>query len=140
MITELRRYRIKPERLESWLAFFLEAVREHDPHGIRVEYAGVDRETSSLVWIRTFADEADRVARKNAFYGADWWLERESFAMDHVLEYDVTFLDAVVIREGGQIAAAPRPAAGEPAGSNPDAPPNGWVRSARAKFVREPTS
>ena len=81
MITELRRYRIKPGRLESWLAFFQEAAREHDPHGIRVEYAGVDRETNSFVWLRTFEDEADRVVRKDAYYGADWWLERESFAM-----------------------------------------------------------
>jgi hypothetical protein len=140
MITELRRYRIKPGRLESWLAFFQEAAREHDPHGIRVEYAGVDRETNSFVWLRTFEDEADRVARKDAYYGADWWLERESFAMDHVLEYDVTFLDAAVIREGGRIVAAPWPAGGAPAGSHSDAPPNGWARSARATFVREPPS
>jgi hypothetical protein len=35
MITELRRYRIKPDRMESWLAFFVEAAREHEPHGIR---------------------------------------------------------------------------------------------------------
>ena len=106
MITELRRYRIKPDRLESWLAFFLEAAREHEPHGIRVEYAGVDRETSTFTWLRTFEDEADRVARKDAF------------------------------REGGSVIAAPWPVGGEPAGSHADGPPDGWIRSSRATFVR----
>jgi hypothetical protein len=136
MITELRRYRIKPDRLESWLAFFLEAAGEHEPHGIRVEYAGVDRETSTFTWLRTFDDEADRVARKDAFYGADWWLDREAYAMDHVLEYDVTFLDAFAIREGGSVIAAPWPASGEPAGSHAGGPPDGWTRSSRSTFVR----
>lgn len=137
MITELRRYRIKPGRMESWLAFFHEAARQHDPHGIRVEYAGIDRETNTFTWLRSFTDEADRVARKDAFYGADWWLEREVFAMDHVLEYDVTFLEAAIIRDGGTVTAVPWPAGGEPAGSNPDGPPDGWVRSSRATFVPE---
>jgi hypothetical protein len=30
VITELRRYRIIPERLDSWLAFFATAVGEHE--------------------------------------------------------------------------------------------------------------
>ena len=55
--------------------------------------------------------------------------------MDHVIEYDVTFLDAAVIRDGGEVSAAPWPAEGEPAGSHADGPPDGWVRSARATFV-----
>jgi hypothetical protein len=141
MITELRRYRIKPDRLDSWLAFFAEAARENERHGIRVEYAGVDREASTLVWLRTFADEADRLSRKDAFYGSAWWLEHEAFAMDHVLEYDVTFLDAALVREGGNLTAAPWPAPGDPAASRPDtqpdAPPGGWIRSPRATFVRD---
>jgi hypothetical protein len=136
MITELRRYRIKPDRLESWLAFFAEAARENARHGIRVEYAGVDRETSTLVWLRSFANEEDRVRRKDAFYGSSWWLEREAFAMDHVLEYEVTFLDAVLVQEGGTLSDEPWPAAGDPAGSTPDDPPTGWQRSPRATFVR----
>jgi hypothetical protein len=136
LITELRRYRIKPDRMDSWATFFLEAIREHEPHGIRVEYAGIDRDTSTFVWLRSFENEADRVARKGAFYGADWWLEREGFAMDHVLEYDVTFLEAVAIGETGKVVAAPMPSTGQPAGSTPDSPPDGWVRSAQARFVR----
>jgi hypothetical protein len=137
MITELRRYRIKPGRMASWLAFFQEAASQHDPYGIRVEYAGIDPETNTFTWLRSFADETDRVARKDAFYGADWWLEREAFAMDHVLEYDVTFLDAAVIREGGTVTPVPWPANGERAGSHPDGPPDGWVGSSRATFVPE---
>ena len=57
--------------------------------------------------------------------------------MDHVLEYEVTFLDAALIRDGGQVVAAPWPAAGDRAGSNADGPPDGWIRSSRATFVPE---
>jgi hypothetical protein len=135
VITELRRYRIKPDMLESWLAFFAEAARENGRHGIRVEYAGVDRETSTFIWLRSFEDEADRVARKDAFYGSDWWVERETFAMNHVLEYGVTFLDAAIVR-AGDAAAVTWPAAGEPAGSRGDGPPEGWITSTRRTFVR----
>ena len=46
MITELRRYRIRPERVESWVPFFAEAAAENERHGIRVEFAGVDPATT----------------------------------------------------------------------------------------------
>src|SRR3954453_10783368 len=140
MITELRRYRIKPGHLDAWIAFFFDAARQHEPHGIRVEYAGVDRETNTFTWLRSFADEADRVIRKDAFYGSDWWRDREASAMDHVVDYDVTFLDAALIRQGGDVAPAPWPASGDPAGSHADSPPDGWVRSSRATFVRDARS
>ncbi len=136
MITELRRYRIKPDKLESWLVFFAEAARENERHGIRVEYAGVDQESSTLIWLRSFADEADREARKDAFYGSDWWNDREAFAMDHVIEYEVTFLDAVLVREDGEIQAMPWPAPGEQAGSRGDSAPDGWAASTTRRFSR----
>jgi hypothetical protein len=137
VITELRRYRIKPERLDSWLAFFAEAARENERHGIRVEYAGVDRGTGTFVWLRSFADEADREARKGAFYGSSWWTDREAFAMDHVLEYDVTFLDAAIVRDAGGPAPVASPASGEMAGSRGDGPPDGWTASTRRTWVRD---
>jgi hypothetical protein len=121
--------------MESWLAFFQEAAVENERHGSRVEYAGVDAETSTFVWLRSFADEADRRTRKDAFYGSDWWLEREAFAMDHVIEYDVTFLDASLFRQGGTLTAAPWPAPGLPAGTRPDGPPDGWSPSSRRTFI-----
>jgi hypothetical protein len=135
VITEVRRYRIKPERLDSWLAFFAEAARENERHGIRVEYAGVDRETGTFLWLRSFADEADREARKGAFYGSSWWTEREAFAMDHVLEYDVTFLDAAIVHEGGGATPVAWAASGEAAGSRGDGPPDGWTASTRRTWV-----
>jgi hypothetical protein len=137
LITELRRYRIRPDRVESWLDFFREAAREQEQLGIRVEYAGVDRETSTFVWLRSFTDEADRKARKDAFYGSDWWLEREGFAMAHVIEYDVTFLDAALTRRGGEPEAEAWPASGPRAGSTGDSPPDGWASSTRRTFVTE---
>ena len=136
MITELRRYRLKPGKVDSWLAFFKETLVESERHGIRVEYAGWDAETGTFVWLRSFDDEADRVRRKSAFYGDPWWAERESFAMAHILEYDVTFLDAAIVRDGASLLAQPCPAPGEPSGSRGDSPPDGWSRSSRSTFTR----
>ncbi len=135
MITELRRYRLKPDKVDSWVAFFEETLAHSERRGIRVEYAGLDPETATFIWLRSFADEADRARRKDAFYGDAWWAEREAFAMGHVLEYDVTFLAAVIVREGGELVAHPLPVAGEPAGSRADAPPEGWSPSTRRTFV-----
>ena len=136
MITELRRYRIKPDRLASWVAFFHEAARRNEAGGSQVEFAGVDPDTSTFVWLRTYTDEADRETRKSAFYGADWWTEREAFAMDHVIEYDVTFLETAIHREGGGLVDVPWPPQGERAGSRGDSPPDGWIASMRQAWVR----
>lgn len=138
MITELRRYRLKTGRVESWLRFFEETLARSDRHGIRVEYAGLDAETNTFVWLRSFTDEADRARRKDAFYGDTWWAEREAFAMDHVLDYEVTFLQAAFVREGGALVAQPFPAAGEAPGNRADGPPDGWLPSTRRTFVPDP--
>jgi len=53
-----------------------------------------------------------------------------------VLEYEVTFLDAVLVQVDGTLSDEPRPAPGDPAGSTPDDPPTGWQRSPHATFVR----
>lgn len=137
MITELRRYVIKPDRLESWVDFFADAIAEHTRLGMRVEYAGVEMDTATFVWLRSFDDEDARVDQKDAFYGGEWWLEREAFAMDHVLAYDVTFLDAALVREGGTVSRVAWPAKGDRAGSLGDEPPDGWRLSSRAAWVRE---
>ena len=78
-----------------------------------------------------------REARKTAFYGADWWVENEAFAMGHVIEYDVTFLETVKHRVGGRFETAPWPLTGERPGSRGDGPPDGWTASTRRTFVRE---
>jgi hypothetical protein len=137
VITELRRYRIKPDRLASWVTFFHEAARRNEAVGSQVEFAGIDPETATFVWLRTFADEADREARKSTFYGADWWTEREAFAMDHVVEYDVVFLETVIHQAGGRLEPVPWPVTGERPGSRADGPPDGWTASTRRTFVRE---
>lgn len=139
MITELRRYRLKSGRVESWLRFFEETLTESERHGIRVEYAGLDADTNTFVWLRSFTDEADRARRKDAFYGDAWWSEREAFAMDHVLEYEVTFLDAAFVRDGA-LAGHPCPAGGERGGSRTDLPPDGWSPSTRRTFVPDRSS
>jgi hypothetical protein len=135
MITELRRYRVKPGRMASWLEFFAEAALRNDAGGARVEFAGVDRETGTFIWLRTYADEGDREARKADFYGGDWWGEREAFAMDHILEYEVTFLDATAHRDGGTLTFLAWPIEGERPGGRGDGPPEGWVASTRRTFV-----
>ena len=122
--------------MRAWLEFFAGAAEEHRRRGMRVEYAGVDRETNTFIWLRSFEDEAARVREKAGFYGSEWWTQREAGAMDHVLEYDVLFLDATLVRGGDDLATLPWPVAGDRPGSTPDAPPDGWGRSPRATFTR----
>ena len=136
MITELRRYRIKPDRVDSWLAFFTEAAAENERHGIRVEFAGVDPGTSDFYYLRSFEDEAARVSRKDAFYSSDWWLERETWAMDHVIEYEVHFLDTWLVRRDGPLEPHPIDRAAERAGSRGDEPPTGWLESTARHWTR----
>jgi hypothetical protein len=57
--------------------------------------------------------------------------------MDHVVEYDVTFLEAALHRKGGRLVSVPWPVAGERPGSRADGPPDGWRSSTRRTFVRE---
>ena len=135
MISELRRYRIKPDRLDSWLAFFATAAREQVRLGIRVEYVGVDRETATFIWLRSFDDEADRVAKKDVFYDSDWWNDREAYAMDHVLEYEVTFLDAAIVRTGDELLELAIDMSSEAPGARGDGVPDGWHVSTRRTVV-----
>lgn len=136
MITELRHYRIKPEKLESWLAFFGEAARENERLGMAVEFTGLDRDTSTFVYARTFADEADRVSRKASFYGGAWWLEHEAFAMDHVIDYRVEFLDTAIVRREGGLVDVPVDLISERPGSRGDEPPDGWVAMSSRAWAR----
>ena len=46
--------------------------------------------------------------------------------MSRVLEYDVQFLEAVVVREGGNLTSVPLEDSGERGGSRADTPPDGW--------------
>ena len=136
MITELRRYRLKPDRVDSWLAFFEEALRKHEDLAIRAEYGGLDRETSTFVWLRSFEDEEDRVRRKSEYYGTDWWNGIEAFAMSHVIEYEVQFLDAAFIQGPGVLErVALRDPATTPPGANVDGPATGYVRSTATRVV-----
>jgi hypothetical protein len=127
MITELRYYRIKPEKLDSWVRFFAEAVRENERQGMPIEFAGVDRDTSTYVYARSFQDEAQRQAVKAGFYEGPWWLEHEDFAMDHVVEYRVEFLDTAIVRRESGLTEIPIDLASERPGSRGDDPPAGWV-------------
>ncbi len=55
--------------------------------------------------------------------------------MDHVLEYDVVFLDTTIRREGGTMTIHPWTIDGERPGNRPDGPPDGWVLSTHRRFV-----
>src|SRR5438552_1332911 len=56
VITELRRYRIRDGKMASWVEFFREAARRNEAGGSQVEFVGVDPETGTFIWLRTYAD------------------------------------------------------------------------------------
>jgi hypothetical protein len=53
LITELRRDRIRADKIASWVEFFGEAARRNEAGGSQVEFAGVDPETGTFIWLRT---------------------------------------------------------------------------------------
>ena len=56
--------------------------------------------------------------------------------MDHVLEYEVTFIDAAIVRSGDELLELALDMSSEPAGSRGDSPPDGWQASTRRTYVR----
>ena len=79
-ILELRRYRMHPGRRDAFLEIFEHALLDPlEDAGMRVLGQFRDADDSDLcVWMRDFADMAQRRRSLEAFYGSDlWWAHRD---------------------------------------------------------------
>ena len=77
MIVEIRRYQIVPGKRDEFIAFFdAEVAPAMRAAGMNImgRYASLEDDTT-FVFLRSFADEAERAAQTEAFYGSPAWLD-----------------------------------------------------------------
>ena len=102
MITELRTYWIKRGHMAAWLDCWAEAAEHNEALGIRIEFAGFERESmGTYVWARSFENEAERERLSNELYGSDWWKRVGDDVMSHVITYEVRILTTAFQRADG---------------------------------------
>ena len=71
MITQIRLYTINRGEMDAFLKHFQEHVLPlHQKVGLPVVATYVNRPQNEFIWVRTFADEADRDAKQKAFQEA----------------------------------------------------------------------
>ena len=71
MIAQLRIYTINRGQMDEFLTHFREQTMPlHKEAGIEIVQTLVNRPQNEFIWIRTFADEADRDAKQKAFQEA----------------------------------------------------------------------
>ncbi|MER8157768.1 NIPSNAP family protein [Streptomyces sp. NPDC094472] len=75
MFYEIRRYQTRPGRREEWVGFMEEVIIPFQKSkGMNVIASFIDEEDpDGYVWMRRFADEAERERLYAAVYGSDRW-------------------------------------------------------------------
>jgi hypothetical protein len=75
MLFELRQYRTLPGQRENWVRFMEEVIIPFQvSQGMVIVGSFVaEEDPDQYVWIRRFADEADRQRLYEAVYGSDRW-------------------------------------------------------------------
>lgn len=87
MLYELREYRIKPGCLSRWVAVMEALVIPFQQEmGMEVvgRFVAVDRK-DLYIWIRRFANEAERARLYDRVYGSPYWQETVRPAMGEML-------------------------------------------------------
>jgi hypothetical protein len=71
VIAQVRIYTINKGEMDAFLQHFLGEVKPlHDKLGIQITSMLVNRPQNEFIWVRTYADEADRDAKSKAFQEA----------------------------------------------------------------------
>ena len=68
MIAQVRIYTVNRGMMDAWLKVFNERLAPiHAKYGITIAGAWVNRPQNEFVWVRTFADEAERDAKLKTY-------------------------------------------------------------------------
>ncbi|MFJ1997632.1 NIPSNAP family protein [Streptomyces asiaticus] len=104
MFYEIRRYQTRPGRREEWVSFMEEVIIPFQAaQGMNVIASFIDEEDpEGYVWMRRFADEAERVRLYEAVYQSERWQQEIGPRVEELL-----------FREKIQVTrAVPTPASG----------------------------
>lgn len=95
MLVEIRRYQIRPGRLDEFVAFFETEVRPAmEASGMRIlgMFTAVT-EPDVFVYLRGFVDEAERDRQYRDFYESETWLDgMRDRALEMEIDYRVTLV------------------------------------------------
>jgi hypothetical protein len=71
MLAQIRIYTVNRGQMDDFLANFKEVVMPlHEKIGLPIVQTLVNRPQNEFIWVRTYADEADRDAKTKAFQDA----------------------------------------------------------------------
>ena len=89
-IAHLRTYTINKGMLDDWLELFPKLIPLMKDAGITVESSWVNDERTQFIWIRSYGDSVDNIAKcEDAFYGSDWWLENVVHVRSHIAHREI---------------------------------------------------
>ena len=94
-IAHLRTYTINKGMLDAWLELFPTLVPLMTDAGIKVEGTWVNEERSQFIWIRSYGDSVDNIAKAEAaFYGGDWWLANVDHVRSHLAHREIVQIES----------------------------------------------
>ena len=87
---ELRRYTVRPGKMEQWLAFMEGTIIPFQvSKGMVITGSSRGEEDDSVyVWIRRFASEAERERLYEAVYGSDEWTNEIAPRVGELIDRD----------------------------------------------------
>ncbi len=98
MLFELRQYPLRPGQREAFVKFMDEEIIPFQlSRGMCILGSFVDEENDRYVWIRRFADEAEREGLYAAVYDNDYWREQVSPRVGEMIDRDG--IEVSILRE-----------------------------------------
>jgi len=113
-VLELRRYTLRPGRRDELIELFeREFIESQEACGLRVlgTFRDLDR-ADHFVWLRGFADLAERARQLDAFYGGPVWRAHREAANATMIDSDDVLLLRPARPGGGAVALDDRPPIG----------------------------
>ncbi len=91
MFFELRQYRMRAGQYETWVRYMDEVIIPfQQSKGMCIAGSFVDEENGRYVWIRRFADEAERERQYAAVYDNDFWRDEVAPRVGELIDRDGT--------------------------------------------------
>ena len=93
-IAHLRTYTINKGQLDSWLELFPKLITLMEEANIKVECSWVNEERTQFIWIRSYGDSVENIAKSEAqFYGSDWWLANVDHVRSHIAHREIVQIE-----------------------------------------------
>ena len=97
MIYQLRTYTVNRGMMDDWVDLFNDKlVSIQNQYGINIDGMWVNEDQNQFIWIRSFNDADDVIAKEAAFYASPEWNEIMDHARSHLARIDVDTMSSVM--------------------------------------------